>query len=182
MPAPRNSGTSELRNLVPVGTIVRPHGLKGDVVVQPETDFGDTRFRKGAIVHARIGAAEVVLTIVASRPQADRWIIRLAGHESIEAAEALRGVELLVDADTAPLPEGSYYLHDLVGCEVVTEGGLVVGPVSVVYSGAAQPVLGIAGEAGEVLVPLVEAICRKVDVTARRIVIAPPEGLLEANR
>lgn len=168
--------------MIPVGTIVRPHGLKGDVVVQPDTDFGDTRFRKGAVVHAKVGAATTAFTIVASRPQGDRWIIRLAGHESIEAAEALRGVELLVDAEATPLPKGSYYLHDLVGCEVVTEGGLVVGPVSVVYSGAAQPVLGIAGEAGEVLVPLVEAICREVDVTARRIVIAPPEGLLEANR
>jgi 16S rRNA processing protein RimM len=168
--------------VIPIGTIVRPHGLKGDVVVQPDTDFGETRFRKGSVVHAKVGASTEALTIVASRPQADRWIIRLAGHESIEAAESLRGVELLVDAAHAPLPQGRYYLHDLVGCEVVTESGVAVGTVTVVYSGAAQPVLGIAGEAGEVLVPLVEAICREVDVSARRIVIAPPEGLLEANR
>jgi len=161
-----------------IGRIVRPHGLKGDVVVESDSDFAETRFRRGAQI--TVGAQ--VLTIAASRPQGDRWIVRFTGIDSIEAAERLRDTELTIQPDAlGALPAGQYYLHDLVGCSVVTESGETVGPVSVVYTGAAQAVLGIEAVGGEVLVPMADEICREVDVAARRIVIAPPEGLLEVN-
>lgn len=162
-----------------VGRIVRPHGLKGDVVVESATDFAETRFRRGSRVTTGAGR---VLTIAASRPQGDRWILRFVDLESIEAAEGLRDTELLIEPEAlSALPAGQYYLHDLVGCRVETNAGAAVGRVATVYTGAAQAVLGIDGPGGEVLVPLADGICREVDVAARRIVIAPPEGLLEAN-
>lgn len=165
--------------MISVGRIVRPHGLAGDVVVESATDFPETRFRKGARVST---AGKGVLTITGSRPQGDRWVVRFEGLDSIEAVEPLRDTELQVEPDAlGALPAGQYYLHDLVGCAVETVDGSTVGPVTVVYTGAAQAVLGIAGPAGEILVPMAGGICREIDVAARRIVIAPPEGLLEAN-
>lgn len=165
--------------MISIGRIVRPHGLAGDVVVESTTDFAETRFRKGARVTTSTNG---VLTIAASRPQGDRWVLRFAGFDSIEAVEPLRDVELQIEPDAlGALPAGQYYLHDLVGCAVETVDGRHVGPVAVVYTGAAQAVLGITGPTGEILVPMAGDICRDVDVAARRIVIAPPEGLLEAN-
>lgn len=165
--------------MVTVGRIVRPHGLKGDVVVESTTDFPETRFRRGAQVTTTGGR---VLKVVSSRPQGDRWVVRFEGLDAIEAVEPLRDTELQVEPDAlGALPAGQYYLHDLVGCAVETVDGRQVGPVAVVYTGAAQAVLGITGPAGEILVPMAGDICRDVDVAARRIVIAPPEGLLEAN-
>lgn len=165
---------------VTIGRIVRPHGLKGDVVVESATDFAETRFRKGARVTTRGGRE---LTIAASRPQGDRWVVRFSGLDAIEAVEGLRDAELQIAPEAlGALPAGQYYLHDLVGCTVETAEGQVVGPVAVVYTGAAQAVLGIEGPGGEVLVPMAGEICREVDIAARRIVIAPPEGLLDANR
>jgi 16S rRNA processing protein RimM len=164
--------------MISVGRIVRPHGLAGDVVVESATDFPETRFRKGA----KVTTAKGVLTITGSRPQGDRWVVRFEGFDSIEAVEPLRDTELQVEPDAlGALPAGQYYLHDLVGCAVETVDGRHVGPVAVVYTGAAQAVLGITGPAGEILVPMAGDICREVDVAARRIVIAPPEGLLEVN-
>lgn len=165
--------------MITVGRVVRPHGLKGDVVVESATDFAETRFRKGARVTTSTNG---VLTIATSRPQGDRWVIRFTGLDSIKAVEALRDVELQIEPDAlGALPAGQYYLHDLVGCTVQTADGQVIGPVAIVYTGAAQTVLGITGPAGEILVPMAGDICREVDVAARRIVIVPPEGLLDVN-
>lgn len=166
--------------MIAVGRIVRPHGLRGDVVVESVTDFAETRFRKGARLTTGDGRE---LTVAASRPQGDRWVVRFAGLDAIEAVEGLRDTELQIEPEAqGTLPAGQYYLHDLVGCVVQTDDGATVGPVVTVYTGAAQTVLGIDGEGGEVLVPMAEGICRDVDVTAKRIVIAPPEGLLDVNR
>ncbi len=165
--------------MISIGRIVRPHGLAGDVVVESATDFPETRFRKGARLRTSTNG---VLTIAASRPQGDRWVIRFTGLASIEAVEPLRDVELQIEPDAlGALPAGQYYLHDLVGCTVQTADGQVIGPVAIVYTGAAQAVLGITGASGEILVPMAGDICREVDITARRITIVPPEGLLDVN-
>ena len=100
----------------------------------------------------------------------------------MDAAEALAGLELRVTLDTLQsLPAGSFYHHDLIGCEVVTSNGVPIGRVSGVEGNAAGSRLVVRGRAGEVLIPLAEGICVEVDVVARRIVVEPPEGLLDLN-
>jgi 16S rRNA processing protein RimM len=169
--------------MISIGRIVRPHGLAGAVVIAPDTDFGESRFRRGRTVWVTPvkGQPESVV-IATSRPQADRWIVQFEGRTTVEAAEVLRDAVVSVEPDAlGALPAGQYYLHDLVGCTVQTADGQVIGPVAVVYTGAAQAVLGITGPSGEILVPMAGEICRMVDVAARRIIIAPPEGLLDVN-
>jgi 16S rRNA processing protein RimM len=149
------------------------------VVVEPATDFAEERFRKGR----RLWVAGRERTVASARPHGERWVVRFGDVESIEAAEPLRGAEVAVPEEEArqSLDEGGYFLHDLIGCAVETDAGVTVGPVETVYEGSAQPILGVGAAGGEVLVPLVEGICRVVDVAERRIVIAPPDGLLDAN-
>ncbi len=170
-------------SMIPVGRIVRPHGIRGQVVVAPETDVGDERFATGVSLWGKTsrGAPEI-LTVISGRPHRERWVIAFDGLETMEAAERWRGAELRIAADALKsLGPREYYLHDLVGCAVVTTEGVAVGAVRAVYPGAAHALLGIDSPRGEVLVPLVPAICPDVDVVARRITIAPPEGLLEVN-
>ncbi|MEZ5318448.1 MAG: ribosome maturation factor RimM [Vicinamibacterales bacterium] len=168
---------------VTVGRIVRPQGNRGQVVVAPETDFGADRFVPGAEFDA-VGPDGTTrrLVVTDSRPHDARWVVGFEGVASIDDAEALRNLELQVpEADLTPLEPGRYYVHDLVGCEVTSPGG-TVGRVTGVDLATGTPVLEVAHERyGEVLVPLAEEICRRIDVAARRIEIAPPAGLVELN-
>jgi hypothetical protein len=94
----------------------------------------------------------------------------------------LAGAELRVpESSLQPLPEGTYYLHQLVGCRVETVDGAPVGDVTRVEGGAGAAVLTVASVDGEVLVPLAQEICVGIDVGARLIRVRMPEGLLELN-
>ena len=100
----------------------------------------------------------------------------------MDAAEALAGSELRIsDAALQPLPTGSYYHHDLIGCSVETLHGEKIGRVSAVDGDEAGSRLVVQARTGEVLIPMVEGICRSVDVPGKRIVVEPPEGLLDLN-
>ncbi len=165
-----------------VGRVARPHGLRGDVVVNPETDFIAERFRPGATLWTRSAGREEQLTIASARVQNGRPVIGFEGLSSIEAVERLAGLELRVpETSLQPLEPGRYYEHQLVGCAVETANGEAVGTVVRVESGAGGSRLVVDGPRGEILVPLAAEICVDVDVAARRIRIEPPEGLLELN-
>jgi 16S rRNA processing protein RimM len=170
-------------DMVTVGRIIRPHGHRGQVVVAPETDFGAERFRAGAAVFIQRAGQIDEMRVTASREFDGRWIVGFDRVTSMNEAETLRGHEVrIADSDLHPLAEGQFYLHDLVGCRVETIGGDDVGVVEHVHVGPGQPVLEVRGARGEVLVPFVDAICRRVDVPARTIVIDPPEGLIADGR
>jgi len=168
--------------MVTVGRIVRPHGNRGQVVVAPETDFGADRFGVGATVFAKRAENIEPLHVTASRAHDGRWVVGFDSVQTMNEAEALRDVELRIPADELkPLEGGQYYVHDLVGCRVETTDGRVIGDVVRVELHTGTHLLVVNGKRGEVLVPLAEPICRRIDVAARVVVIEPPEGLIELN-
>jgi 16S rRNA processing protein RimM len=169
--------------MVLVGRIARPHGLRGHVIVTPETDFVEERFRAGAMLWTRSDRGSEVLTVSSARVQNGQPVIGFEGFATIEDVERLAGLDLRVPEDALqPLAEGVYYVHDLVGCVVETTSGDRVGEVSRVDGGGGASILTVAGPQGEVLVPLAADICVEVDIVGRRIRISPPEGLLELNQ
>jgi 16S rRNA processing protein RimM len=171
--------------MVTVGRIGRPHGNRGRVFVMPETDFASDRFEAGQVFHVLRDDTVSELIVADSRTHDGRWIVGFADVESIDAAEALRGLELRIAADALrSLGPGAYYVHDMVGCAVRTLDGEDVGTVARVMLDTGVPVLVVTttDDGDEVLVPFAEAICRRVDVAARVIEIAPPEGLIGLNR
>lgn len=158
--------------LVTIGRVVKPQGRKGEVLTEPLTDRED-RFPtlRRAFVPAAGGGVRAV-EVTACWPHKGRYVLKLAGVDSIDAAEAYRGIELRLDPDEiAPLPEGSFYHHDLVGlaAEDAKRGSL--GAVSAVLVTGATPVLVIRGESGETLVPLAEPFIEKVDLKAGRLFV-----------
>jgi 16S rRNA processing protein RimM len=168
--------------MVLVGRIARTHGHRGQVIVNSETDFPEQRFAPGAVLHTRRDGVDGTITITASRMHQGRPIVSIQGIESMTDAESLAGLELRIPASAlTPLPAGTYYHHELVGCEVSTTDGRVIGPVRAVEGGAGIARLVIGEGRREVQIPLVEAFCVVIDVAARRIVVDPPEGLLDVN-
>ncbi len=166
-----------------VGRVARVHGLKGDVIINPETDFPESRFQPGAVVHRRTGGGIEALTVATVRFHRGRPIVRFEGIESITGAEPLAGLELRVPvASLEALPADRFYHHDLVGCRVETRSGEMVGEVDHVEGESGTSQLAVNGPRGEVLVPLAATICVGIDVGRKVIVIEPPEGLLDLNR
>jgi 16S rRNA processing protein RimM len=169
-----------LSDLILVGRVARAHGNKGQVIVNPETDFPGDRFAEGNVLVVDHGGDQVERRIASVRFQQGRPILALEGVETMNDAEALAGAELKVPASTlAPLPGGTYYRHDLVGCEVRTKDGQVVGKVTDVEGSLERSRLVVARQGGELQVPMVETICIEVDPAGKRIVIDPPQGLLD---
>ncbi len=166
-----------------VGRIARTHGLRGEVVVDPETDFPEARFQRGRVVYVQRAGRVEALTIASARLHQGRPIVGFEELPSIADAEALGRVELRVpDEMLEALPSGTFYRHDLVGCRVVTPDGAAVGEVIDVEGRLAGSRLVIERGGEMILVPLATDICVRIDPQARTIVIDPPEGLLDLNR
>lgn len=166
-------------DMVLVGRIARPHGLRGDVLIQSETDFPETRFAEGARLYAQRGGATVELEVERSRVHANRPLVAFRGLDSIEAVDIL-GRELRIpESALAPLPDGEYYWYQLIGAPVRTEAGEDVGRVLRVEPTGGSGVLVVARGDEEVQVPLTPALCPVVRPDL--IVVRPPEGLLDLN-
>lgn len=167
-------------DLILVGRVARAHGNKGQVIVNPDTDFPDDRFVVGAIL--RVGTAETPRRITSARFHQGRPVIGLEGIETMDDADRLAEAELKVPATTlAPLPEKTYYRHELVGCEVQDTEGRLIGEVAAVEGSIEMSRLVINAPHGEVLIPLVDEICVEVAPAERRIRIRAPDGLIELN-
>ena len=168
-------------DLLLVGRVARAHGNRGEVIVNLETDFAEQRFRVGATL--LVGEDRAPRRIRDVRFHQRRPIVLLEGIETMNDAEALSGVDLRMRATSLdPLPPGTYYRHDLVGCEVRDLQDTVLGRVTGVDGPIDRSCLVVESDEGEVLIPLVADICVRVDLGARQIRVNPPEGLIELNR
>ena len=169
-------------DMILVGFVARSHGNKGQVILKSETDFPEVRFRVGATLYARKGEGSIeTLEVTSVRFQQGRPIIGVAGVNSISDAERLTGAALKVlESDQQPLPAGTYYHHQLIGCEVVTVGGDLIGRVKEVQGDGEATRLVVRGPRAEVLIPLTYEFC-EIDVAAKKIIVSLPEGLLEVN-
>jgi len=197
--------SSEKQEWVLVARIVRPRGNKGEVLAELFTDhssrlstFQNLFLRKGQEEPRSMGLENFWV----DRNHPEHGIFHFAGCASIDAAEKLRGLDVLIPvADRVELPAGNYFVSDLIGCTVfeipseqtklsspvcaMEEAPRVLGAVTDVFfpgeGTAGTPLLQVETPAGELLVPLAVDICRSIDVAARRIDVTLPEGLSDLN-
>jgi 16S rRNA processing protein RimM len=166
-------------DMVLVGRIARPHGLRGDVLIAPETDFPEVRFAEGAALFARRDETLVALEIDRSRVHAGKLLVGFRGLERIEDVEGL-GRELRIpESALVPLPEGEYYWYQYVGAPVQTEAGESVGTVVRVEPTGGSGMLVVQRGTDEVQIPLTPSMCPVLRPDL--IVVRPPEGLLDLN-
>lgn len=162
-----------------IGEIVAPFGLAGEMKVRLETDFPErfTRLRQVCVREAS-GQARL-FDVESTRPHKGQILLRLRGIDSIEDAETLRNTFVQVRVqDATRLPSNEFYIHDLLGCEVVTEQGRVLGSLTNILRGGANDVYVIGQGKDEILLPAVKDVVRQVDLPRRRIVVSPTPGLL----
>lgn len=171
-----------MSQLLLVGRVARAHGNKGQVIVNPDTDFPAERFAEGNILVVEHAGGQTERRIASVRFQQGRPIIALEGIETMDDAEALAGAELKMPAAAlGALPPQTYYRHDLVGCEVRTTDGSIIGTVTDVQGPLERSLLAVGAAGGEALIPMVAGIVVEVDLIARRVVIDPPPGLIDLD-
>lgn len=161
--------------LVRLGKVVRAVGLEGYVGIAGSEGV---LAQVGAVVLQGKGRAAEVRRIVDARPQGRVWAVKLEGVGDRTAAEGLVGAEVLAERESlGEAGEGRFYWADLEGLPVVTVSGEAVGTVTGLYATGATDVLVVTGGRGEKLVPLAPYV--EVDLAGRRIVVDPPDGLLD---
>jgi 16S rRNA processing protein RimM len=167
-------------DLVSVARIARPQGHRGEVIADLMTDFPE---RFASLDKAYIKRADgrlLVLDLESSRTHKGRVALKFAGYDSINSAEELRDARVMISRDQLiELPDDTYYDFDLIGCEVVGADGQQLGSVEEIQDYGAAPLLLVRDGKRELLIPLVLSICVEIDTEQKRIVVNPPEGLLD---
>ncbi|MBI5545854.1 MAG: 16S rRNA processing protein RimM [Deltaproteobacteria bacterium] len=163
------------QRLVRLGKVTRAHGIRGEVTVRPDQADSSSLFAfEEVFLKASDGEPERV-KIDAARTAHESWLVRFAGCLDRTAAERLAGREVLVPRESLPPPgEGEFYADDLVGLEVRSADGQVLGKVVRLFDAGAVPVLEIEGPRS-FQVPLVDTFVRKIDVAAGVVEVEAPE-------
>jgi 16S rRNA processing protein RimM len=167
-----------------VGTIRKPHGIRGELVVELETDRPDAVFVPGRSL--RLGDAQGrpsdgVLTVERARPFKGGLLVRTAEHQRLdEAVQALRGRTLLLaSSEVSPLDEDEVFLHDLVGLTAVAEGQKVGVVVDVTSLPSGLLLVVRRKGKSDLYIPFVRQIVSHVDLERQVVELDPPPGLLE---
>jgi 16S rRNA processing protein RimM len=172
---------------VTLARILRPRGLRGEVAAEILTDFPqrlpslrEVWLADGCSAPRRVGVQRCWL----STSRGGQAIFHFAGVETVESAERLRGCEVQIPLEhRVQLEPGNYYVGELIGCEVWEAGaGAAMGAVRDVQFPGGVPLLAVDTSEGEVLVPLAAEFCVRVDIQAKRIDVALPDGLRDLNR
>lgn len=160
-----------------IGVITRPHGLRGEVRVLPDTDFPDRFLRLRQVLVGDPDRA-VPFEVEGVRPHGRFFLLKLRGVDTLEAAEALRGEEVRVTREEAvELPEGQFYVADVLGLEVRTVEGEVLGRVYEVLRTGANDVYVVKGKA-EILLPAIADVVQEINPQAGRITVRLLPGLV----
>jgi len=166
-------------DLLAVGRILRPHGIRGALVIESLTDWPG-RFVSGAKMLLEKGPGDhTEVTILTAAPHGGRLLVTLEGLEDRDAAGELRGLFLEVPAcEAAPLAEGEFWAHDLVDMAVVDTSGTELGRVIEVFCRQAQDlIVAKAADDTEFSVPLVSEFVKEVSMTGKTITVDLPEGM-----
>ena len=164
-----------------IARIVKARGIRGEVASILETDFPGRFSSLERVTVWMPDGARLSLKVEDHWFHNQRVILKFEGYDTMTAAQGLVGGRLVVaEGDAEPLEEGQFFEREVIGSEVVTSGGKVLGLVTKVMRTGGTDILVLSGNDGrEHLIPFADEICTCVDVSAKRITIDPPEGLLD---
>lgn len=164
-------------DLISIGIIQKPHGIRGEVKVFPKTDFIEERFKKGTNIILDLNGKRSAQVIETVRMHKGSVLVKFKGLDSLNDVEFYHKGELFIEREQMhDLPEDEFYFVDLVDCEAFNEGEKV-GIVTEVIETPAHPVLRIKSQERDILVPFVERFIGDVDIENKRIDLNWMEGL-----
>jgi 16S rRNA processing protein RimM len=177
-----NSPGEENRDdLIIVARAVRTRGLKGELVADVLTDFPERFEQVSELAGVGPGGERAQLKLENYWFQNDRMVLKFAGYDTIESAKTLVGYEFgLPEAERVELPEDEFYDWELEGCSVESNLGLSIGKVrEILRTGGVELLVVENEERREVFIPMAASIVIEIDISLKKIVVDPPEGLLD---
>lgn len=166
-----------------IGKIVKPYGVHGELKVRPYSDFPE-RVRSLTRVFLETGGTDKAYQVRDAFIHGRFWVLSLIGISTPEAAAQLKGVLVKIPlSERVPLPEGSYYLDELIGLKVYTVNGVLLGTVSEILQTGSNDVYVVdrAGSpegTGQLLIPALKTVVVGIDPALKRMEVVLPEGLL----
>ena len=165
-----------------VARIARPHGIRGGLLLEAETDHAEALFQAGRrlqLIDAGGAPPPRALTLETARLHGGRWLVEVREVADRTVAEGLRGARLAVPREELPeLPDGGYLLHDLIGMSVC-EGDTTIGVIREVYDQPGAPLLALDVDGRERLVPFEADLVVDLDFEAGEVRMKLPAGLLD---
>lgn len=164
-----------------IGRVVKSHGVRGEVVVEPLADDEDIHFAQGEVLHGRQAGKERDLTVTSVRPHQKRLLVTFEEVADRTAAESLRGMQFFAEPLERDEDSDEYYDHELIGLKVLLDhaGGTHIGDITGVMTMPNRKLLEVDYQGKEALIPFVMDIVPEIDLDEGYLVITPPEGLLE---
>lgn len=158
-----------------MGVVLRPHGVHGHLLLKVLTEFPE-RLTLAETVY--LGDGRQAYTLQSARWHGQEMRIELAEVQDLDQADVLRGQMVVVHlADSADLPPGRYFYHQIEGLEVVTESGQSLGRIAEILETGANDVYVVRGGEREILLPAIESVIREIDLEHGRMVVHLLEGL-----
>jgi len=161
-----------------VGRIGRAHGVLGEATIDVQTDDPDLRFKVGSKLTLDSGQE---LTIKSSRWHNQILLLGFEGVNDRNQIESLRDQLISSQVDLSALAPGEYHYQQLIGCQVYLQNNDLVGQVSEVVKLPGQDLLSVDKNGSQVMIPMVKKIIISIDVLEKKIVVNPPEGLLDVT-
>ncbi|NLZ92450.1 MAG: 16S rRNA processing protein RimM [Firmicutes bacterium] len=162
-----------------IGKVISTHGIKGALKVQPYSDFPE-RVKKLERVFLEIDGEIKPYPVLDAFVNGRYWVISLAGIEGMEAAEQLRGTSILIPlSERVELPQDTYYLDQIIGLNVYTVDGQLLGKVQDILQTGSNDVYVVHSPQGaEILIPALKDVVKKVDLKRARLEVEVPAGLI----
>ncbi|NJI51766.1 ribosome maturation factor RimM [Bacillus subtilis] len=166
-----------------VGKIVNTHGIKGEVRVISKTDFAEERYKPGNTLYLFMDARNepVEVTVNTHRLHKQFHLLQFKERQNLNEVEELKNAIIKVpEEELGELNEGEFYFHEIIGCEVFTEEGELIGKVKEILTPGANDVW-VIGRKGkkDALIPYIESVVKHIDVKEKKIEIELMEGLID---
>ena len=156
-----------------IGKIVNTFGIKGEVKVTPYTDDIE-QFKKIKSIYVN----NTLMKVQSAKFQKNVVILKLKDVDDMTAAENLRNSIIEAKRSKKKLPENTYYIADLIGLDVYTDEGTLLGKVKDIYNTGANDIYSIETESKEVLLPAIKEVIKQIDIENKKIIVHILKGLL----
>ncbi|HML31457.1 ribosome maturation factor RimM [Sporomusa sphaeroides] len=162
-------------DLITIGKIVAPHGVRGDVRILPLTDFPDRFHDLTTVFVDDVGQ----LKLESARQHKKMILLKFSGFDSMNDSERLRGKLIKISRqDAVKLPEGQYYIFDIIGLTVVTEDGEQLGSITDVLQPGSNDVYVVKQQDNkELLLPAIKEVVKKIDIAGKQMVVKLQEEM-----
>ncbi|MFH1501955.1 MAG: ribosome maturation factor RimM [Candidatus Eisenbacteria bacterium] len=168
---------------IEAGAVVRPHGIKGEVVVDLKSDLVDLVVCGSKVRLAAPEGEEGLFEVERARDHNGRLVVKLRGIDTRDGAEALRTWVLWMTREqVGELPEGRYFVDDILGLSVYCDTGECLGRVEEVLTMPASDVYVVRSDSEEILLPVIDEVVKEVDVEGGRMVVRLMEGMRQGGK